>query len=152
LKILTKSPAFSLIEVVLALGVISFAIVGIMGLFPVALRAGLESQRETRATHIARTIFSEIQASSPTNAIIAVGPSSYTNFALSNATPLTIFYDGEGSPTISADSKLYTADIRITPNSPTQGIAHLQIDISAPPQAATTNQSKFSFVTLMRQQ
>ena len=46
----SAAQAFSLIEIVLALGVISFAIVGIMGLFPVAMRAAQESQSETRAT------------------------------------------------------------------------------------------------------
>ena len=45
---------FSLIEVVLALGIISFAIVGIIGLMPVAMKSAGDSMRETDATFIAR--------------------------------------------------------------------------------------------------
>jgi len=48
--------AFSLVEVVLALGVISFAIVAILGVFPIGLATGHSAQDETRAPQIAQTI------------------------------------------------------------------------------------------------
>ncbi|GAB4171444.1 MAG: hypothetical protein Fur0032_10650 [Terrimicrobiaceae bacterium] len=153
--------AFSLVEVVLALGVISFAIVAIMGMLPVALRTGLDSQRETRATNIARMIFSDLSASSPTNLIILKGTNrddqnDYVNPRPSLATwssPIEVYFNEAGQPvgqTISADATM-GATIRATPNTPISGLARVQVDVFAPPQAAATNRTTFTFVTLMRQ-
>ena len=52
--------AFSLVEVVLALGVISFAIVAILGVIPTGLQTSHSSQDETRATQIAQDILGSI--------------------------------------------------------------------------------------------
>jgi type II secretory pathway pseudopilin PulG len=52
--------AFSLVEVVLALGVISFAIVAILGVFPIGLSTSHSAQDETRAPQIAQTIFATL--------------------------------------------------------------------------------------------
>jgi type II secretory pathway pseudopilin PulG len=60
--------AFSLVEVVLALGIISFAIVAIIGVFPVGLSTGRSAQEETRAPQIAQTIFAAL-ASQTYNAV-----------------------------------------------------------------------------------
>jgi type II secretory pathway pseudopilin PulG len=53
--------AFSLVEVVLALGVISFAIVAILGVFPIGLSTSRSAQDETRAPQIAQTIFASLE-------------------------------------------------------------------------------------------
>lgn len=60
--------AFSLVEVVLALGVISIAIVAILGLIPTGLQTSHSSQDETRSAQIAQAIFSTI-ASQTFNAV-----------------------------------------------------------------------------------
>jgi uncharacterized protein (TIGR02598 family) len=52
-----KLLGFSLAEVVIALGVIAIAVVAILALFPAALQTGHSAQDETRAAHIAQTIF-----------------------------------------------------------------------------------------------
>jgi type II secretory pathway pseudopilin PulG len=52
-----KRLGFSLVEVVIALGVIAVAVVAILTLFPAALQTGHSAQDETRAAHIAQTIF-----------------------------------------------------------------------------------------------
>src|SRR5205823_7388168 len=51
-----RQSAFSLVEVVLALGVLSFAIVAILGLIPIGLQTSHSSQDETRAAQIAQSI------------------------------------------------------------------------------------------------
>src|SRR5437763_9606573 len=51
-----QKQAFSLVEVVLALGVVSFAIVAILGLIPTGLQTSHSSQDETRAAQIAQSI------------------------------------------------------------------------------------------------
>jgi type II secretory pathway pseudopilin PulG len=52
--------AFSLVEVVLALGVVAFAIVAILGVLPTGLQTSRGSQDETRAAQIAQAIFASL--------------------------------------------------------------------------------------------
>jgi type II secretory pathway pseudopilin PulG len=52
--------AFSLVEVVVALGVVGFAIVAILGVLPIGLQTSHSSQDETRAAQIAQTLFASL--------------------------------------------------------------------------------------------
>jgi uncharacterized protein (TIGR02598 family) len=54
--------AFSLVEVVLAIGVISFAVLAIVGIIPIGLRTSRTSFDETRVTQIAQDIFASLNA------------------------------------------------------------------------------------------
>jgi uncharacterized protein (TIGR02598 family) len=152
----SPTEAFSLIEVVLALGVVSFAIVGIMGLFPVAMRAGLESQRETRATHIARQIYADIKAGPPTNTFLATNATpAFRTINLANPVPPTntVYYNNQGEPvgiSETADSE-FVVDVIIDPNTPTNGLARVQVNVMAPATASPANRTTNTFVTLMRQ-
>src|SRR2546423_12328016 len=93
--------AFSLVEVVLALGVISFALLAIIGLFPTALQSGRASIQETRANHLAQQIFSTLrsQAFSAAN-LSLLGENSTVDLSTENTasgTPGTLLhatYDG----------------------------------------------------------
>ncbi len=51
---------FSLVEVVLALGVVAFALLAILGVFPVGLTTQHLAQDDTRAAQIAADIFSSV--------------------------------------------------------------------------------------------
>lgn len=53
----TRKDAFSLIEVVIALGIFSFAMVGIFALIPVSMNSIRSVSNEIRANEIAETIF-----------------------------------------------------------------------------------------------
>lgn len=160
-----KISAFSLIEVALALAVIAFAITGIMGLFPVALKSAQESQRETRATFIAQQIFNDLKASPRTNLFIATGTNlldaasfvsprpSFTN-AWSNSVgfdPAGLPVESLANPASPQSSVSFVANISSTPNTPVSGLARVQVDVETPAQAAATNRSKYTFVTLMQQ-
>lgn len=57
---------FSLVEVVVALGVISFAIVAILGVIPTGLKTGRSAQDETRAPQIAQAIFASLSSQAQT--------------------------------------------------------------------------------------
>lgn len=75
-----RSSGFSLVEVVLALGVVSFAIVAILGVLPIGLQSGRSAQDETRASQVAQNIFASIASQSQStypNAVIlqTVSPS-----------------------------------------------------------------------------
>jgi type II secretory pathway pseudopilin PulG len=58
----TRRFGFSLVEVVLALGVVSFAIVAILGLIPTGLQTSHSSQEETRSAQMAQSIFGSLAA------------------------------------------------------------------------------------------
>lgn len=161
----TSNAAFSLIEVVLALGVIAFALVGIMGLFPVAMRSAQESQRETRATLIARQIFSDLQTAPGTNRLVVRGPSAgdsaglITNFSLAANTNLILSYDADGTgrsdeiPTTSFAGPVpdagFLARLTVDTNTGVPNLSRVQATIEAPASAPSTNRSQYTFVTLM---
>src|SRR2546430_10195961 len=65
------SSSFSLVEVVLALGVISFALVAIIGLLPIGLASGRGTIQETRANHLAEEVFSTLRSQPFTNVSLA---------------------------------------------------------------------------------
>jgi type II secretory pathway pseudopilin PulG len=62
-KVPRKIEAFSLVEVTIAIGIFAFVIVGIIGLFPTALRMQAESSVETRASMIAQQLFDSVDLS-----------------------------------------------------------------------------------------
>jgi Tfp pilus assembly protein PilV len=95
-----KSPAsaFSLVEVVIAIGIFAFVIVGIVGLFPAALRIRAESSLDTRSAMIAQQIMAAVDTSpSLTNVVIPTGtyvgnPATKTNNLLSASFPTVLGY------------------------------------------------------------
>lgn len=68
-------PAFSLVEVVVALGLMSFAIVGIVGLLPAGLRTMKESVGTTVQSQIAQQLINDAQLT-PFSSL----PSAKTNY------------------------------------------------------------------------
>ena len=62
------APAFSLIEVVLALGVCTFGIVALVGLFSTGVQASKESQEEIQAANLASYLVA-VRTASPTNGL-----------------------------------------------------------------------------------
>jgi len=65
-----KLAAFTLIEVCVAIGIFAFVLVGILGLFPVALKQRKEAEFQDRTVLIARQMFEAADgASVPTNVV-----------------------------------------------------------------------------------
>jgi len=92
---MSKSKAFSLIEVVIALGIFAFCIVGIIGLLPIAANSVKSVSQESNANNIAESIagFWQVAPSgSQTGGNFTMG-----NFTAGNATTQTIYYDNFGS-------------------------------------------------------
>jgi uncharacterized protein (TIGR02598 family) len=163
-----KLAGFSLVEAALSLSIFSFAIVGIIGLFPVALQTARKSNAETRATLIARRIVDEIQSLPATNISLVRG-SSVTNssrtseFDLSNSFRVVLLYDeqGEGMTNevaaaafdnrIAAGGAYFAAKVDLIPDSPKSGMSCVQVTIEAPASAPSSRRSRFVFVTFMSQ-
>jgi Tfp pilus assembly protein PilV len=87
-----------LVEVVIAIGIFAFVIVGIVGLFPAALRIRAESSLDTRSAMIAQQIMAAVDTSpSLTNVVIPTGtyvgnPATKTNNLLSASFPTVLGY------------------------------------------------------------
>ena len=84
-----RRKAFSLLEVVIALGVIAVGIVGVLAVFPTALQTGHSAQDETRAAHIAQSVFGSLVA----------GATSRFNALPLPPTPLSIDLTASSAPT-----------------------------------------------------
>jgi type II secretory pathway pseudopilin PulG len=160
---------FSLVESALSLAIVSFAITAIMGLFPVALQTARESNRETRATLIARRIVDELQSLPATNTGLVRGASltnsdaRITGLDLSRPSSNLLLYDeqGEGLPNqlapesfpnpLNEPGAYFATEVRVTPNLPRPGISRVQTTVEAPSSAPSSRRSSFVFVTYISQ-
>jgi type II secretory pathway pseudopilin PulG len=151
-----------LVEVVLALGVISFAIVGIMGLFPVAMKSAQESQRETRATLAAQQIFADMRTAAGSNRFVISGPSAANTNAISlaantnlylafgtNGVPITSISSADFTNSYTAADAIFLADIAVDTNTGVPNLSRVQVTVAAPAAAPSAARSKYHFVTLM---
>ena len=165
----SRLTGFSLVEAALSLAILSFALVAIIGLFPVALLTARESSAETRATLIARRIVDEIQSLAATNISLVRAPSVTNAHArisgldLSSPFCSVLLYDeqGEGMTNqvaaedfgngITAADAYFVAEVRLTPNYPRPGISRVQATVEAPASAPSPRRSRFVFVSYMSQ-
>jgi hypothetical protein len=165
----SRLTGFSLVEASLSLAIFSFAIVAMLGLFPVALHTARESSAETRATLIATRIVDEIQAHPATNitlvrgASVTIASSRISGFDLSSSFSTVLLYDeqGEGMTNeiaaqdfangITTAGAYFAAELRLTPNFPRPGISRVQAAVEAPASAPSSRRSRFVFVTYMSQ-
>jgi uncharacterized protein (TIGR02598 family) len=150
-------PAFSLVEVVIALGIISFAVIAIVGMLPVALKSSQDSMRETDATLIAQRIFSELKTGSSGNRSVTTDPNGISthniNLAANSTNYLAFTQDGtvqahtnSANPTPSYD---FYAQISISTNTGLTNLSRVQVDITSPPSAPPSARTTNSFVTLL---
>jgi len=94
-----RTHSFSLLEVVIALGVIAVGIVGVLAVFPTALQTGRSAQDETRAAHIAQSVFGSLVAgaTSQFNAVPLPPTPSIDLTASSSPTSPTLYADNDGN-------------------------------------------------------
>jgi uncharacterized protein (TIGR02598 family) len=113
-----RKAAFSLLEVVIALGVITVGIVGVLAVFPTALQTGHSAQDETRAAHIAQSVFGSLVAQAPSQFSnvqirlsdgVTLSPSIDLRTTLSPA--VTLYADNDGKLTNSTATATYAITI-----------------------------------------
>jgi uncharacterized protein (TIGR02598 family) len=157
------SHAFSLVEVVLALGVIAIAIVAILGVFPVALTTGRSAQDQTRAPQIAQAILSSVVSQAQTqfdNIQLSIGspPLSINLTASSSPTTPTLYADNDGqllapSPNGGAPNGAAYAITIFANNSPPgfpSGAANqVTVRVTAPANAPAANQTYRDYVRII---
>jgi uncharacterized protein (TIGR02598 family) len=88
--------AFSLIEVVIALGIFAFCIVGIVGLLPIAANSVKSVSLESTANNIAESIAGFWQVA-PLSSTTTGGNFTMGNFTIGTTGNQTIYYNNFGS-------------------------------------------------------
>jgi uncharacterized protein (TIGR02598 family) len=159
--------AFSLVEVTLALGVISFALVGIMAMFPVAMKTANDSNFETRALFIAQGILADLQSGSnpQARALSLMGDTSGIPVDLQSQGEWFFALNEEGQPQEIASSgawangapspaSTYLARVAVYPNpadlSPL--VSQVEVTVSAPSAAPLIRRTQYAFATLVQTQ
>ena len=149
---------FSLVEVVIALGIVSFAVLAIVGMLPMALKSAQESMRETDATLIAQRIFAELKTGSGANrTVIKDTNTNSQTISLSANSTNNLAFTQDGIPqafflsTNSPQDAFYDfyAQISVLTNTGVANLSRVQIDIAAPAAAPAANRTTNSFTTLI---
>jgi type II secretory pathway pseudopilin PulG len=163
-SLLHQQSGFSLVEIVVAMGILTFALVSLLALFPVALETAAESKAETRITQIAQSVYADLKASSLASASIVTGPDLQTDLRqsidLSVATTLYLSYRADGScvgTLVESDYKNgvsgkgdYLVKVQSTPltTGTVPTLSKLTLSVESPIQAEEIKRDKVSFVTL----
>jgi len=100
----SSNGGFSLVEIVLAIGITSFALIATLGLLPVGLNTLRESSTQTAAANISQYIRGELQQ-------ISFNPG--TSFNVQNLNSATYYFTREGVKT-DANSGYYLAKFDLT--------------------------------------
>lgn len=109
---------FSLVEVVIALGLATFALIGILSMFPVALGTAQDAVIETRVALIAQNIFSDLREGAPDQAAVVIGPD-----AVTDVETLNLASNPRPGPVFVAYTQDGTAQAKITQTQFDQGLA-----------------------------
>src|SRR6185369_16768545 len=99
---------FSLIEVVLAIGIIAISLVAILGVFPTGLSSNRTSISDTRAAALGDAVFATIDAQTKTFSSVNCYGTTFDLASLSTTDSKTLYasYPSTSEPTISANPAL----------------------------------------------
>ncbi|MGH7983275.1 MAG: Verru_Chthon cassette protein B [Candidatus Udaeobacter sp.] len=120
----SKVAAFSLVEIVLALGVAAFCLIAIVGLMPVGVQTNRNATSQTAATNIMAAIVADLRT---TPAAATTSP----QFAITFGTDKTLYFDalGQASTSLSTDSRYR---LSITWNSAPTGLNYAVLRVTWP--------------------
>ena len=120
----SKAASFSLVEIVLALGVAGFCLVAIVGLMPVGVQTNRNANSQTAATNIMAAIVADLRT---TPAAATISP----QFAITFDTEKTLFFgaSGQASTSLGPDSRYR---LNITWNSAPIGLHYAVLKVSWP--------------------
>src|SRR5438034_2562053 len=120
----SRAAAFSLLEVVLALGVAAFCLIAVLGLLPVGVQTNRNASSQTAVSNIIATVVSDLRT---TPASATTSP----EFAITFDAEKTLFFDasGKASPSLSADSR---HRLNVTWNSAPRGLHYAVLKATWP--------------------
>jgi len=125
--------AFGLVEIAIALGIVSFAVLSLIGLMAVGLNASKTAREDTLVASLARNVFANLKTMD------------YPHLSSLGTTNFYFTYDGVATNQASA-SAYYNCGVRILVPSQV-ALSHsvdVVVDISRPYRAAQTNGTTFS--------
>jgi uncharacterized protein (TIGR02598 family) len=136
-KRLSPTPAFSLVEVVVAIGIVSFAVLSTFGLLSVANDTNRRARDEQSAVQLVQNEFQRIRSLSSVNF-----PATY----------VTRYFDGSMNDlgTSLNAAAIFQLQITIlTPADPAPADRIFNVEVHYPANAAPANQNVVRFTTLM---
>jgi len=152
-----RRSAFSLLEVVIALGLITVGIVGVLAVFPTALQTAHSAQDETRAAHVAQSVFGSLVAGAPSQFTAVLLPPTSVSIDLTashpSPTPPALYADNYSTLTGSATDAAYAIYIytnNSVPGFTDPGTANLvTVRIAWPANAPAANQTFRDYVRIV---
>jgi uncharacterized protein (TIGR02598 family) len=122
----SRAAAFSLVELVLALGVVAFCLYAVFGLMPVGMQTNRNATSQTAATNIIAAIVADVRT---TSAAATTSP----QFAITFGTDKTLYLDasGQASTSLSPDSRY---QLNIKWNSAPTGLHYADLKVTWPAQ------------------
>ena len=119
-----KAAAFSLVEIVLAMGVAAFCLIAIVGLMPVGVQINRNATSQTAATNLMAAVVADLRT---TPAAATTSP----QFSITFDTGKTLYFDasGQASALLGPDSR-YRLDI--TWNSAPTGLRYAVLKVTWP--------------------
>lgn len=140
--------AFSLVEVVLAMGICVFVLVIIMGLYSTGLRVNRESENQIQAANLASLIVASRRAAPTNSSQLAIPAAALTNAfanAYANGAQLTNYIGLDGLLTTPANA-MYLVSCRAGTNAMTgPNIAQVYMKLSWPAQADANTSSSDNY-------
>lgn len=122
-----RSPGFSLVEVVVAIGILTFAIIGLVSMLPLGLNLAQNSTEESQAANLISAIASDLKSTPQTetaSTYFKIGPLPWQTIGTGGIAPSStiqvgkdytyFFADGQTSVPTSADKALYRLTLRYT--------------------------------------
>jgi uncharacterized protein (TIGR02598 family) len=128
-----STPAFSLVEVTLALGIAAFCLIAVFGLMPVGVQANRNATSQTAATNIIAAVVSDLRAT-PKNSTTS------SQFSIAFGTnPPPMYFDGTGqfATTLGSNSR-YQLNITWTGSA---GLRYADLKVTWPAAAIPANAS-----------
>ena len=150
--------AFSLIEVLLAIGIVSFAVVAIVGMLPIALNTAKDSMLDTDATTIAQRVFAELQAGTGPNRSVSINANGDTKlidlssdetnyFAFKSTCEVKNSLTSE-APIPDAEAQ-FLGHVSVSTNTGISNLSRVEVSISSPASAPGSCRTTNTFTTLM---
>jgi uncharacterized protein (TIGR02598 family) len=141
-----------------AIGIVSFAVVAIVGMLPIALNTAKDSMLETDAAVIAQRVFAELQAGTGTNRPVSINAHGDTMEVdlSSDGTNFLAFGDAcevRSSPTSEAsitDTEVsFLGAVSVSTNTGISHLSRVEVSITSPASAPASSRTTNTFMTLM---
>ncbi len=145
-----SSRAFSLVEVVLALGVLSFAVLIMLALLPMGLKTNRDTQEESMAVNIVGAMVADWKAVALTTnqSLIFDLPPLAPSMALTNTLGIS-----ESGQSTNLSAAMYRVSYHVTPPVPTNSFMPYYVDFTVLWPAQSTNAvGKIEFIAALPSQ